>query len=38
VSHDQQFVEALQPDRALFMPDGTLSFWSEDLLDLVSLA
>jgi len=38
VSHDQLFVEALQPDRALFMPDGTLAFWSEDLLELVSLA
>src|SRR5881275_3419088 len=38
VSHDPEFVEALEPDRALFMPDGTVDFWSEDLLDLVSLA
>jgi ATPase subunit of ABC transporter with duplicated ATPase domains len=38
VSHDPEFVEALEPDRALFMPDGTLDYWSEDLLDLVALA
>jgi hypothetical protein len=31
-------VEALEPDRVLFMPDGTLDYWSEDLLDLVALA
>jgi ATPase subunit of ABC transporter with duplicated ATPase domains len=38
VSHDPEFVEALEPDRALFMPEGVLDYWSEDLLDLVSLA
>jgi ATPase subunit of ABC transporter with duplicated ATPase domains len=38
VSHDTDFVRALDPDRVLFMPDGTLDYWSEDLLDLVSLA
>jgi ATPase subunit of ABC transporter with duplicated ATPase domains len=38
VSHDREFVEALAPDRVLLMPDGELDFWSEDLLDLVSLA
>ena len=38
VSHDPEFVEALEPDRALFMPDGTLDHWSEDYLDLVALA
>jgi ATPase subunit of ABC transporter with duplicated ATPase domains len=38
VSHDPQFVEALAPDRALFMPEGTLDYWSEGLLSLVSLA
>ena len=38
VSHDPEFVEALEPDRALFMPEGALDYWSEDLLDLVSLA
>ncbi len=38
VSHDREFVESLQPDRVLMMPDGTLDFWTEDLLELVSLA
>ncbi len=38
VSHDPEFVDALEPDRVLFMPDGTLDHWSEDYLDLVSLA
>jgi ATPase subunit of ABC transporter with duplicated ATPase domains len=38
VSHDVEFVEALAPQRVLMMPDGTLDFWSEDLLDLVALA
>ena len=38
VSHDEEFVGALDPDRVLFMPDGTLDYWSEDLLELVSLA
>jgi ATPase subunit of ABC transporter with duplicated ATPase domains len=38
VSHDPEFVDALEPDRVLFMPDGTVDHWSEDYLDLVSLA
>ncbi len=38
VSHDAAFVARLQPDRVLLMPDGELDYWSEDLLDLVSLA
>jgi ATPase subunit of ABC transporter with duplicated ATPase domains len=38
VSHDTEFVHALEPDRVLFMPDGTLDYWSEGLLELVSLA
>jgi ATPase subunit of ABC transporter with duplicated ATPase domains len=38
VSHDAEFVEALAPDRALLMPDGTLDYWSQDLLELVALA
>jgi hypothetical protein len=28
----------LDPDEVLLMPDGTIDAWSEDLLDLVSLA
>src|SRR6266508_1496412 len=38
VSHDPDFVDALEPDRVLFMPEGTLDHWSEDYLDLVALA
>ncbi|MGZ4108064.1 MAG: ABC-F family ATP-binding cassette domain-containing protein [Actinomycetota bacterium] len=38
VSHDVEFVQALAPERVLLMPDGTLDFWSEDLVELVSLA
>jgi ATPase subunit of ABC transporter with duplicated ATPase domains len=38
VSHDLAFVEALAPHRVLLMPEGTLDWWSDDLLDLVSLA
>jgi ATPase subunit of ABC transporter with duplicated ATPase domains len=38
VSHDTEFVEALQPGRVLFMPEGRVDYWEEDLLDVVSMA
>jgi len=38
VSHDPDFVRELAPQRVLLMPDGTLDYWSDDLLDLVSMA
>ena len=38
VSHDIEFVETLAPQRVLMMPDGTLGYWSDDLLGLVALA
>ena len=38
VSHDPEFVEAQRPGRVLFMPEGRLDYWEEDLLDVVSLA
>ena len=38
VSHDPEFVEALRPGRVLFMPEGRVDYWAEDLLDVVSLA
>ncbi len=38
VSHDVEFVQALAPHRVLMMPDGGLSFWDDDLLELVALA
>jgi ATPase subunit of ABC transporter with duplicated ATPase domains len=38
VSHDPEFVEALRPQRVLFMPEGRIDYWEADLLDVVSLA
>jgi ATPase subunit of ABC transporter with duplicated ATPase domains len=38
VSHDPEFVEALAPERVLMMPEATLDYWDDELLDLVSLA
>jgi len=38
VSHDLEFVKALDPDRALLMPDGLLDYFADDMLELVELA
>ena len=38
VSHDPEFVQALRPQRVLFMPEGRVDYWEEDLLDVVALA
>jgi len=38
VSHDTGFVEALQPDRMILMPDGETGFFDESMLELVALA
>jgi ATPase subunit of ABC transporter with duplicated ATPase domains len=38
VSHDPEFVRALEPQRVLMMPEGTLDYWSDELLDLVAMA
>src|SRR5437870_1606225 len=38
VSHDPEFVEALRPGRVMFMPEGRVDYWEEDLLDVVSMA
>ena len=38
VSHDTEFVEELKPTKVLLMPDGQVDYFSEDWLDLVSLA
>ena len=38
VSHEEDFVATLEPDRVLLMPEGELDVWSDDLLDLVALA
>jgi len=38
VSHDPEFVHALQPGRVMFMPEGRIDYWEDDLLDVVSMA
>ncbi|MFI6831903.1 ABC-F family ATP-binding cassette domain-containing protein [Kribbella sp. NPDC050241] len=38
VTHDEGAIEALQPDRVLILPDASEDLWSNDYLDLVSLA
>ncbi|HEV8299203.1 MAG TPA: ABC-F family ATP-binding cassette domain-containing protein [Acidimicrobiales bacterium] len=38
VSHDEEFVRELRPDRVLLMPDGALDSWRDELLELVALA
>jgi len=38
VTHDPGAVSALKPDRAILLPDGTLDYWDDDLLELVSMA
>jgi ATPase subunit of ABC transporter with duplicated ATPase domains len=38
VSHDPEFVRALNPDRVLTMPEGTLNYFSEEMIDLVTLS
>ena len=38
VSHDPEFVQALEPGRVMFMPEGRMDYWEDDLLDVVSMA
>ena len=38
VTHDEGAVAALNPDRVLLLPDGDEDLWSEDYLELVTLA
>jgi len=38
VSHDAEFVRALEPDRALLMPDGTLDMFRDEMYELLELA
>ncbi len=38
VSHDTHFVESLEPDRMILMPDGETGFFDESMLDLIVLA
>ena len=38
VSHDPEFVTALQPQKVLLMPDGQLDYWNDEYLELVSMS
>ncbi len=38
VSHDTEFVEALEPDRVLVLPDGDFRNWSSEMADLIAMA
>ena len=38
VSHDEEFVRELAPTKVLLMPDGDVDYFSEEWLDLVSMA
>jgi len=38
VSHDTDFVAALNPDRVILMPDGEQAYYDDSMLDLVALA
>ena len=38
VTHDEEAVEALSPERVILLPDGVEDAWNEDFEDLVSLA
>ena len=38
VTHDEGAVSALEPDRVLLLPDGDEDLWSEDYIELISLA
>lgn len=38
VTHDPAAVQALNPDRVLILPDGDEDLWSEDYLELLSIA
>jgi ATPase subunit of ABC transporter with duplicated ATPase domains len=38
VSHDTEFVRRLEPTKVLLLPDGDLDYFSDEWLDIVSLA
>jgi ATPase subunit of ABC transporter with duplicated ATPase domains len=38
VSHDTEFVQELSPHRVLLMPEGTVDYWSDDLVELVAMS
>ena len=38
VSHDSEFVADLMPDKAILMPEGTMAYFDDSMLELVALA
>ncbi|MFI0451097.1 hypothetical protein [Actinomadura sp. 6N118] len=38
VTHDQDAVEALRPDRVLILPDAVEDLWDDGYADLITLA
>jgi hypothetical protein len=38
VSHDEEFVQRLNPTKVILMPDGQVDYFSQEWLELVSLA
>ncbi len=38
VSHDTEFVQALEPGRVLLLPDGEFSNWTTEFTDLIALS
>jgi len=38
VTHDEEAIDALRPDRVLLLPDAEEDLWSEDYRDLAALA
>ena len=38
VSHDTDFVAELAPNRAIMMPEGTMHYFDESMLELIALA
>ena len=37
VSHTEEFVKELEPDRVLILPENKFTFWSDEFLDLVNI-
>ncbi len=38
VTHDEEFANALSPDKVLILPEGTIDYFDENYLELVSMA
>lgn len=38
VTHDEAFAEALNPDKVLILPDGTVDYYDDNYLELIAMA